>query len=116
VSTLTAPTSHNVIRGERLTTGVPGHGGARRGAASDGAPCKCGREHWGPWATQGAPRSSRQSEVVAVWPIVTHTPTQPHIPPHRAPPYVDIDGGGRLAMVPGPEDVPLQPLLDVQTQ
>jgi len=44
-----------------------------------------------PEATQGAPRSSRQSGVVAVLPIVTHTSTPPHIAPFfRAPPYGDI--------------------------
>jgi hypothetical protein len=41
--------------------------------------------HWGAWATQAAPRSSRQSELVAVLPIVTHTPTPPHVAFVRAP-------------------------------
>jgi hypothetical protein len=41
----------------------------------------------GPEATQGAPRSSRQSEGVAVLPIVTHTPPNPHIAFAGAPPY-----------------------------
>jgi hypothetical protein len=40
---------------------------------------------WGAWATQTAPRSSRQSELVAVLPIVTHTPTPPHVAFVRAP-------------------------------
>ncbi len=50
----------------------------------------------GPEATQGAPRSSRQSEVVAVLPIVTHTSTPPPIAPFSAPlhsyPIVDKRG------------------------
>jgi hypothetical protein len=50
---------------------------ARHGAASNGAACKGGRRGLRPEATQAAPRSSRQSEVVAVLPIVTHTPTPP---------------------------------------
>jgi hypothetical protein len=44
---------------------------------------------WGAWATQAAPRSSRQSDLVAVLPIVTHTPRSP---------YVDFYTGERLAM------------------
>ncbi len=42
-------------------------------------------------ATQAAPRSSRQSGLVAVLPIVTHTPPNPHIAFPRDPPYVDIN-------------------------
>jgi len=41
--------------------------------------------HWGAWATQAAPRSSRQSDLVAVLPLVTHTPTPPHVAFVRAP-------------------------------
>ena len=70
-------------------TVTPGRGGTRRGGATDGAPCKGGRKGWGPEATQGAPRSSRQSGVVAVLPIGTHTPPNPHIAFRRAPPYGD---------------------------
>jgi hypothetical protein len=58
---------------------------ARHGVASNGTPCKGGRRRLGPEATQGAPRSSRQSEVVAVLPIVTHTSTPPPIVPCSAP-------------------------------
>jgi hypothetical protein len=66
--------------------------------------------HWGAWATQAAPRSSRQSELVAVLPIVTHTPTPPRVafcpspygrllaPNSASFPYVDFYTGGRLAM------------------
>jgi len=51
--------------------------------------------HLGAWTTQGAPRSSRQSGVVAVLQIGTHTPPNPRIAFRRAPPY-----GGILNRVP----------------
>ena len=68
-----------------MLTGSPGLGQTRHGAAPDGAACRGGRMHWGAWATQAAPRSSRQSDLVAVLPIVTHTPTPPHVAFVRAP-------------------------------
>jgi hypothetical protein len=53
-------------------------------------------------ATQGAPRSSRQSEGAAPLPIVTHTPPNPRIAFPRTPPYghfsVSAYVGGRLGM------------------
>jgi hypothetical protein len=79
----------NCVTGERpptdVLTGSPGLGQTRHGVAPDGAACKGGRMHWGAWATQAAPRSSRQSDLVAVLPIVTHTPTPPHVAFVRAP-------------------------------
>jgi len=39
----------------------------------------------GAGATQAAPRSSRQAERLAVLPIVTHTPTPPHVAFFRPP-------------------------------
>ncbi len=68
---------------------VPGRRRTRRGGSTDGAPCKGGRSGLRPEATQGAPRSSRQSGVEAVLPIVTHTPQNPHIAFAGAPPYRD---------------------------
>jgi len=50
--------------------------------------------HGGAWATQAAPRSSRQSPVVAVLAIGTHTPTPPHVAFPRAPPHVTIKDKG----------------------
>ena len=79
----------NTTRGcdERVgvLTGSPGLGKTRHGVAPDEAPCRCGRRGLGPEATQGAPRSSRQSGLIAVVPIVTHTPTPPHVAFFRAP-------------------------------
>jgi len=77
------------ITGDRLAThvltGSPGLGKTRHGVAPDGAACRCGRRGLGPEATQAAPRSSRQSGLIAVVPIVTHTPTPPHVAFFRAP-------------------------------
>jgi len=56
------------------TRGCAGRGGLQRWP-----------ERLGAWATQAAPRSSRQSGLVARRPIVTHTPTPPHIAFVRAP-------------------------------
>ena len=95
-----------------VLTGSPGIGKTRHGIPPDGAACKGGRIRWGAWATQAAPRSSRQSERLAVLPIVTHTPTPSHVAfsrapmddscheigSHRGPPYIDIYTGERLGM------------------
>jgi pyruvate dehydrogenase complex dihydrolipoamide acetyltransferase long form len=68
---------------KRIVESEPGHGEARRGASADGAPCKGGRRDWGRGATQGAPRSSRQSAVVAVMAACHSHAAEP---PHRTPP------------------------------
>jgi hypothetical protein len=52
-------------------SGGPGHGKTRYAVSADGAPCKGGWKNWRPGATQGAPRTSRQSSVVAVLTIGT---------------------------------------------
>jgi hypothetical protein len=44
-----------------VLTGSPGLGQTRHEVAPDGAACKGDRMDWGAWATQTAPRSSRQS-------------------------------------------------------
>jgi hypothetical protein len=72
----------------------PGHGGTRHGGPPDGSACRGGRMDWGALATQASPRSSRQSGLVAVLPIVTHTPTPPHVAFPRAPPHVIIQQKG----------------------
>jgi hypothetical protein len=96
----------------RTCSEQPGHGGTRRGTSADGTPCKGGRRDWGRGATQGAPRSSRQSAVAAVLAACHSHAAEP---PHRAPPcpsirqwgthhvptdppYVDFYIGERLAM------------------
>ena len=87
--------------GERLATGVltgsSGLGQTRHGVPPDGAACKGGRMGSRALATQAAPRSSRQSERLAVLPIVTHTPTPPHVAFVRAP----MDDSSHQTVPPG---------------
>ena len=65
-----------------------------RGNATRGFNGRGGLQRWPDGlragATQAAPRSSRQSGLAAVWPIVTHTPPNPHIAFRRAPPFISM--------------------------
>jgi S-DNA-T family DNA segregation ATPase FtsK/SpoIIIE len=75
--------SENGTRRTCSLAGVPGDEGTRHGGVTNGSACKCGRMHLRALTTQASPRRARQSERVAVLPIVT---CDVATPPHRVPP------------------------------